>query len=115
MPELSIKESSLKKYLKETYNITIQDSMKDKLKETIKEEIKSILKEFHTKPIEKWYDNDPEELMSQIYWSKSQIPPSDPTKWTVQWQSIARQLNQKFPVPNNKRYLLTFKMGDKVK
>jgi hypothetical protein len=80
----------------------------------IKEDVlKETFKGMH--PINKWYENDPYKLMTVVYWRKRSIPPRDARQWDVQWQSIARQLNQKFPVPNDKRYLLTFKMGDKVK
>ena len=47
-----------------------------------------------------WYDADPGELMSQIYWQKSQLPPpSDSPAYAENWNKVVRNLSKKFPPP----------------
>ena len=51
------------------------------------------------KPISQWYTNDANELMTYIYWLKSQIVPTDPAKKAIEWNKIVQQLSKNYPVP----------------
>ena len=54
----------------------------------------------------KWYDKDPKTLRREIYWQKSQIPP---THWKG-WPAIVKQLQKKDPAPQAKyKKMLNFK------
>ena len=47
----------------------------------------------------KWWEFDKGELMSQVYWLKDQLPPSDPEKYEENWQRIKANLQKKYPAP----------------
>ena len=50
--------------------------------------------------MDKWYEADPGELMSQIYWQKSQLPPpSDSPEYAENWNKVVKNLSAKFPPP----------------
>ena len=52
-------------------------------------------------PKERWWENEPAEIMSLVYWLKNQLPPTDPIKYKEQWANIEKQLQAKYPRPDN--------------
>ena len=51
-------------------------------------------------PQTEWWKNDPDDLMSFVYWKKNQLPPSKETgQFQNQWQNIVNQLSQSNPPP----------------
>jgi len=51
--------------------------------------------------LDKWWKNDPDEVLRLVYWSKRQIPPSDPNKRKEAWKNLIPQLQKKFPAPSH--------------
>jgi len=47
--------------------------------------------------MEEWWNEDPQEVMSFVYWLQGQIPPSDPDKLAQAWDSLVKQLSKKHP------------------
>jgi len=52
-------------------------------------------------PQNKWWTNDPVELMRHVYWLKSQLPPSDRKLWNANFNSLVASLDRKFKAPVN--------------
>ena len=46
-----------------------------------------------------WWKNNPDKLLSYVYWTKKQVPPTDPQKRSEAYKDIVNQLNSKFPAP----------------
>ena len=51
------------------------------------------------KPKNKWWENDPKELMSHVYWLRGQLPPSHGDSYIKSWNKIVSQLSKEFPPP----------------
>jgi len=51
------------------------------------------------KPQERWWENDPEDLMAYLYWLKRSLPPVDPRKKKREWLKIMDQLATKHKAP----------------
>ena len=51
------------------------------------------------KPQERWWENDPEDLMAYLYWLKRSLPPVDPRKKKREWLKIMDQLAAKHKAP----------------
>ena len=52
------------------------------------------------RPQNVWWENDPDDLMSYLYWKKSQLPPSKETgEFQKNWQNIVDQLSRSNPPP----------------
>ena len=51
------------------------------------------------KPQERWWENDPEDLMAYLYWLKGSLPPVDPRKKKREWLKIMDQLAAKHKAP----------------
>jgi hypothetical protein len=47
--------------------------------------------------LKNWRKYSPEDVMSFVYWTKRQVPPSDDKKWARAWNDIKKQLEKKFP------------------
>ena len=52
-------------------------------------------------PLKTWWEAQPEDLMSAVYWSKGQLPPRDPAKFEKAYNDIVKQLHQMHPIPAN--------------
>tara|TARA_A100001201_G_scaffold103459_1_gene88767 strand:- start:126 stop:836 length:711 start_codon:yes stop_codon:yes gene_type:complete len=50
-------------------------------------------------PLNKWWEAQPEDLMSAVYWSKGQLPPRDPKKFEEAYNEVVKQLHVKYPIP----------------
>jgi len=50
-------------------------------------------------PITTWWEAQPEDLMSAVYWSKGSLPPSDPKKFEKAYNDIVQQLHKMHPIP----------------
>ena len=50
-------------------------------------------------PQKTWWKNDPKNLMTYLYWQKSQLPPSNRSKYNAALADIVKKLNAKFPAP----------------
>ena len=50
-------------------------------------------------PLNKWWEAQPEDLLSAVYWSKGQLPPRDPKKFEQAYNDIVKQLHVKYPIP----------------
>ena len=46
-----------------------------------------------------WWKHSKEDLMSFVYWTKRQIPPSSKSSYDKQWKLVVKQLHDKFPAP----------------
>ena len=49
--------------------------------------------------LNKWWEYDPDEIMSVVYWAQDQLPPSKvkyPEKYEKNWNNIKRQLIEKY-------------------
>ena len=49
--------------------------------------------------LSRWWEYQPEDIMTVAYWSKGQLPPSDRNVWEQEWSNIVKQLHVKYPVP----------------
>jgi hypothetical protein len=48
---------------------------------------------------DRWWEFDKGAIMSQVYWQKSQLPPSDPEAYDRNWQKVKANLSAKYPAP----------------
>ena len=48
---------------------------------------------------DRWWEFDDKAIMSQVYWQKSQLPPSDPEAYARNLQKIKTNLQAKYPAP----------------
>ena len=84
-------EYELRKATKDDCTDTVLDPVFEAVAETTTHDAMSKLK-----PQSIWWENDPEDLMSFIYWKRSQLPPND----TVgAWNSIVKALSKTNPPP----------------
>lgn len=74
----------------------------------------AVAENFSIKPQERWWENDPEELLNFVYWYKSQLPPVDPEKKREAWEQIKTQLSAKYPPPEGVDPQLSEDIGDSV-
>jgi hypothetical protein len=96
-----------KKVKKETMKISDIKKMVDEELQNVLENLNDpILKKLRTlpkgnllPPLNKWWEAQPEDLLSGIYWSKGQLPPSDPAKFEKAYNEIVKQLHIKYPIP----------------
>ena len=49
--------------------------------------------------MKEWWNEDPEDIMGFVYWTKGQIPPTDPMKRAAAWDRLAQQLEKRHPSP----------------
>ena len=49
--------------------------------------------------LSRWWEYQPEDIMTVAYWSKGQLPPSDRNVWEQEWSNIVNQLHAKYPIP----------------
>jgi hypothetical protein len=54
--------------------------------------------EFLNEGIPEWWKDDPQGVLTKIYWERGQIPPAYDKKM---WQKLVNQLQSKRPAPNN--------------
>lgn len=47
-----------------------------------------------------WWKEDPDKIMSFVYWLKGQLPPSDPEKKQAAWDNLVQQLEKRHPSPS---------------
>ena len=47
-----------------------------------------------------WWEIQPKEVMSRVYWLKDQLPPTG-SKGRRAWKNIVRQLIVKYPPPDD--------------
>lgn len=47
--------------------------------------------------LNKWKEYSKKDIMSAVYWSQGQLPPSDPVTFEKEWQNIKKQLEVKYP------------------
>jgi hypothetical protein len=72
---------------------------KSQLVKIIKEEVQS-LKEISGFPnMQKWWKEDPKDVMSFVYWLQKKTPPSG-SAFDKAWKAIAQQLNKKHVAPS---------------
>jgi hypothetical protein len=48
---------------------------------------------------DKWWEEDPQDIMSMVYWQKNQLPPSDPEAFERNWAKVKANLQKKYPAP----------------
>ena len=58
--------------------------------------VRDSLNEIKTVP-SRWWEYEPDEVMADIYHQRRQIPPTDPKEREIQWQSIKKQLEKRYP------------------
>jgi len=96
-----------KKVKKETMKISdIKKMVDEELKYVLENLNDPILKKLRTlpkgnllPPLDKWWEAQPEDLLSAIYWSKGQLPPREPAKFEKAYNDIVKQLHVKYPIP----------------
>jgi hypothetical protein len=96
-----------KKVKKETMKIAdIKKMVDEELKYVLENLNDPILKKLRTlpkgnllPPLNKWWEAQPEDLLSGIYWSKGQLPPREPAKFEKAYNEIVKQLHIKYPIP----------------
>ena len=96
-----------KKVKKETMKISdIKKMVDEELKYVLENLNDPILKKLRTlpkgnllPPLNKWWEAQPEDLLSGIYWSKGQLPPREPAKFEKAYNDIVKQLHVKYPIP----------------
>ena len=96
-----------KKVKKETMKISdIKKMVEEELKYVLENLNDPILKKLRTlpkgnllPPLNKWWEAQPEDLLSAIYWSKGQLPPREPAKFEKAYNEIVKQLHIKYPIP----------------
>jgi hypothetical protein len=96
-----------KKVKKETMKIAdIKKMVDEELKYVLENLNDPILKKLRTlpkgnllPPLNKWWEAQPEDLLSAIYWSKGQLPPREPAKFEKAYNDIVKQLHVKYPIP----------------
>ena len=75
-----------------------------KLEESIVSLIRNLVSETMQSGVvnlKNWWEHPKEDVMTFVYWTKHQLPPSSEQKYEQQWQSIKQQLIAKFPPPSN--------------
>jgi len=50
--------------------------------------------------LDKWWEYEPEDIMTYVYWHQGQLPPTGP-KFEKEWKNIVKQLHIKYPIPAN--------------
>jgi len=45
-----------------------------------------------------WWEYEPEDIMTYVYWHQGQLPPTGP-KFDKEWTNIVKQLHSKHPIP----------------
>ena len=50
--------------------------------------------------MKEWWNEDPKDVMSFVYWLKGQIPPAG-EDWAMAWESLAQQLEKRHPSPGS--------------
>jgi hypothetical protein len=96
-----------KKVKKETMKISdIKKMVKEELANVLESLNDPILKKLRTlpkgnllPPLDKWWEAQPEDLLSAVYWSKGQLPPREPAKFEKAYNDIVKQLHVKYPIP----------------
>jgi hypothetical protein len=68
---------------------------KRQLARLIREELE-IINELKTVPA-RWWEYEPEDVMTDLYHQQRQLPPTDPDAWERQWQRIKKQLEKRYP------------------
>ena len=48
--------------------------------------------------LDKWWEYEPEDIMTYVYWHQGQLPPTGP-KFEKEWKNIVKQLHLKYPIP----------------
>jgi hypothetical protein len=48
--------------------------------------------------MKEWWNEDPKDVMSFVYWLKGQVPPAGES-WAAAWESLAQQLEKRHPAP----------------
>ena len=48
-----------------------------------------------------WWNEEPDDVLSFVYWLKGQFPPIDPDKRAEAWKSLSQQLELKHPSPSS--------------
>lgn len=72
--------------------VEIVDALKDLISNTLKE-----VQQQDTFDPSRWWEYEPDEVMSHIYHQQRQIPPTDPKKKAAQWEKIKKQLEERYP------------------
>jgi len=96
-----------KKVKKETMKISDIKKMVDEEVQNVLENLNDpTLKKLRTlapgtefPPLNTWWEAQPEDLMSAVYWSKGSLPPSDPAKFEKAYNDIVKQLHTMYPIP----------------
>ena len=52
-------------------------------------------------PINQWWKNTKQQLMSVVYWSQRQLPPSNKSTYNKEYIKIVNQLQQRHPAPDD--------------
>ena len=48
----------------------------------------------------KWWNHSQEEIMSQVYWLRGQLPPSEKNDYDESWNIVKEGLEKKYPIPS---------------
>ena len=90
----TMKLSDIKKMVEEELNYVLEN-----LNDPILKKLRTLPKGNLLPPLNKWWEAQPEDLLSAIYWSKGQLPPREPAKFEKAYNDIVKQLHVKYPIP----------------
>ena len=90
----TMKISDIKKMVEEELNYVLEN-----LNDPILKKLRTLPKGNLLPPLNKWWEAQPEDLLSAIYWSKGQLPPREPAKFEKAYNDIVKQLHVKYPIP----------------
>ena len=74
-------------------------SINENLNDPILKKLRTLPKGNLLPPLNTWWEAQPEDLLSAVYWSKGQLPPRDPKKFEQAYNDIVKQLHVKYPIP----------------
>ena len=83
------------RWIRDFKNKTINENLND----PILKKLRTLPKGNLLPPLNTWWEAQPEDLLSAVYWSKGQLPPRDPKKFEQAYNDIVKQLHVKYPIP----------------
>ncbi len=84
----------------EAEEITEEDVDEEDVDEEVIEESETSDRFMGMAPQERWWENDPNDLMSFLYWKQSELPPSG-RAFELQWKKVVDQLSKSNPPPSD--------------
>jgi len=71
----------------------------ESLNDPVLKKLRTLPKGTMLPPISTWWEAQPEDLMTAVYWQKGQLPPREPAKFEKAYNDIVKQLHKMYPIP----------------